>query len=90
MYTKQELKRANELLLEVTDVLEATDPSAHGLFTLCAFEKKIRVFPATERPKGSILIVRISKAEMLGGMGARKWDSVHRILRAFVAEKVLE
>lgn len=90
MYTKQELQRANELLLTVAEEIDRTDSSGHGLFALCAFEKKIRVFPATKRPKSSTIIVTISSFEMIRGVGATKWDRVFRVLRDFVAEKILE
>ena len=90
MYTYQELKRANELLTEMVDVIGGTDSSAHGQFVLVAKDKKLQIFPTSQKPVGATRIVRLTKTEMITGIQAAKWDRIHRILRDFVAEKILE
>ena len=89
MYTKNEIFRSIDLLSTAADIINTTDTSEHGTFSLCAYEQKLKIYPSAERPVDSKEIVKISKFEITMGVQCTKWNRIIQVLRDFVAEKIL-
>ena len=90
MYTKKELIPSIQLLNDVSYLIEGSDSSSHSTFTLCAYEKKIKIFPVLQKPPDATLIANLTRSEILLGLNAREWDKIQRTIRDFIAEKILE